>query len=236
MMKTIEARFIALGAALVSDVLDEAGHAPHAVDPALRPIGPARAFCGPAAVVRGERRVATRTAPAPGAVTPIYALPTLARPGAVLVFAAGGFRGGAVMGGMLAADLAEAGCAAVLTDGLIRDAAAISAGPMAVVAAGRIPVNGARRFEIVASGAPVAFPGADGAILIIRAGDLILGDEDGVVVIAHEDAARILEMAEELGRKEATLIAGGAGLSMQERARLRGARFAHIDWLRGAGA
>jgi 4-hydroxy-4-methyl-2-oxoglutarate aldolase len=227
-------RLLAIGSSVVSDVLDEAGFAIHALDPALRSIGPARAFCGPATVVRGERRAATRTSPAPGAIMPIYALPTMAPKGAVLAFAAGGFRGGAVMGGMLAADLAEAGCAAVLTDGLIRDADALAAGPMPVVAMGATPVNGARRFQIAAEGEPAPFPGLDGATLMIRPGDIILGDADGVVVIPADAAERILDMAEKLAEIENALLTNADGLSMAERARLRGERFGHLEWLRGA--
>lgn len=233
---TLYDRFKALGSSTVSDVLDEAGYHAQTLDPALFGVGSTKPFCGPACCVRGERRVATRTAAADGCYIPMYALPTLVEDGAVLVFAVGGFRGGAVLGGLIALDLTEAKAAAIVTDGFIRDRAELAAGTLPVVAAGGIPLNGARRIQITASGTPVTMPAPEGGTVTISPGDLIVGDSDGTVVVPASIAETVLEMGEEIARKEADLLANLHTMSMDARAKARADRMSHVSWIRKSEA
>lgn len=230
-MEMLRKRFGALGTALVSDVLDEAGWQAQTLDPALGLVA-GGGFCGPAICVRGERIAATRTRPGPGASLPLYALPTLARAGGVLVFATGGFRGGGVAGELLARDLASAGAAGLLTDGLVRDRAALGACGLPVAAAGAIPLNGARRIRIVETGAPVHLPGPEGAAVTIAPGDLALADADGAIIIPGHSAEDVLAMAEELADREDRLMRDAPSLSPAARAEARAARMDHMTWLR----
>jgi 4-hydroxy-4-methyl-2-oxoglutarate aldolase len=51
---------------------------------------------------------------------------------------------------------------------------------------------------------------------VVRPGDLILGDEDGVAVVAPERASEVLDAAEAIKRKEAGFrdaMAGGQQLA-----------------------
>jgi len=221
-----------LGSSTISDVLDEAGYHAQTLDTALFNVGSNDPFCGPACCVKGERRVATKTQAGEGCYTPMYALPTLNDDGAVLVFAVGGFRSGAVLGSLIARDLVEANAAAFITDGCIRDRAELAEGSLPVVAAGGIPTNGARRIQITASDVPVALPGLEGGVVIINPGDIIVGDADGTVVIPAAIADAVLEMGEEIARKEATMLANLHTLSMEDRAKARADRMSHVAWLR----
>ncbi|MHA6344421.1 RraA family protein [Roseivivax sp. CAU 1761] len=226
-------RFCAVGTAVVSDVLDEAGFPAQTLDPRLAAIGPARAFCGPAICVRAERRVATRNGAAAGALRPLYALPGLAAAGGVLVLATGGFRGGAVLGGLLADELAGMAVAGCVTDGLVRDRAEVAAA-LPVHAAGAIPANGARRVEIAAWDLPVALPGPEGDTLLVTPGDMVLGDGDGAVVIPAAVTQEVLAMAEELAAREDALTRRAAAMGAEDRARARAERLSHVVWLRDA--
>lgn len=231
-MTTMFDAFKALGTALVSDVLDEAGYHSQTLDPVLRPIGPIEPACGPAICVSGERSVFTRTDAGPGATLPLYNLPTLAEPGGILVFATSGFRGGGVTGELLAFDLNSAGVVGLVTDGMVRDRTALEQIGLNVVAAGVIPTNGARRFQITGWGHPITLPGPEGGVVRIRPGDLILMDADGVLIIPNDVAARILEMAEVLARKEDTLKSNTTTQSAEVRAKARAERMSHMVWLR----
>lgn len=229
---TLYDRLKRLGSSTVSDVLDEGGYHAQTLDTALFGVGNPDPFCGPACCVKGERRVATRTQAGEGCYIPMYALPTLNDAGAVLVFAVGGFRSGAVLGGLIARDLTEANAAGFVTDGCIRDRAELAKGTLPVVAAGGIPTNGARRIQIVDSGRSVVMPGLDGGTVTIHPGDVVLGDADGVVVIPAAIAADVLEMGEEILRKEEALLANLHNMTMQERATARADRMSHVAWLR----
>ena len=225
-------RFRAVGPSSVSDVLDEAGFHAQTLDPAIMSMGRGGAFCGPAICVRGERRVATRTTAADGCYLPMYGLPGFVDSGSVLVFAVGGFRGGAVLGGLIARDLTEAKAAAFITDGFVRDRDELAAGDLPVCAAGAIPSNGARRIQVTGQGLPVTLPGPEGGVVMVNPGDIIVGDADGVVVVPRDIARTVLEMAEEIARKEQVLLDNLDRLSMDERAVARAERMSHVVWLR----
>lgn len=227
--------FRLLGSSLVSDVLDEAGYHNQTIAPVLGPIGPAQPFCGPAVCVQGERQVSTANSPRSAAIRPLYELPLLVRSGTVLVLSTNGFRGGAVTGGLLAAELAQAGCVGILTDGMVRDRREIAEIGLPVRAAGTIPLNGARRYRLVGWNVLVSMPSPEGGVVTIRPGDLILGDDDGTVVIPQTVAPEILRMSRELQRREQALRDNAAGLSAEERAAARAARMSHVEWLRAVG-
>lgn len=158
------------------------------LDPALRPIGTARLF-GPAFTVRchiGDSRAALTAA-------------AIAPAGSVIVIAAGGTHRSTVWGGSSTRAAMRRGVAGVLTDGAVRDTAEIRALGWPVFAAGAA-VRGAVKNHPGWFGEPVSVGGA-----VIRPGDLIAADEDGVVVIPAADAEALLPLAERQAGKEAAL-------------------------------
>jgi regulator of RNase E activity RraA len=125
-----------------------------------------------------------------------------ARPGSVLVIdCRGDVRAGSV-GNILVTRLRARGATGLVTDGAVRDAGEIAAGAFPVFAAARsaaisLSVHHAADFDVpVACAAVSVFPG-----------DVLVGDEDGVVVIPRHLAAQIASPAAEQEALERFLLA-----------------------------
>lgn len=209
----------------VSDVLDEAGLPNHALSSSLFALIPGQRFVGRAACLKGEPFVQGKSQRATVAAD---TMERVVRPGTVLVIEAGDFQAGALLGGFVAFSLQQRGCAAIVTDGAIRDADEIRELGLQCVQRTITPVNGARRWRQTVSGEPVYLPGQTGARVLIRDDDYIVGDGDGVVVIPAEVVGQIVEDTEELLRIEkkigTELRAGGARHDVFK----ANPRFAHI--------
>lgn len=123
-----------------------------------------------------------------------YAALKLLRPGDIVVIASQGCDVCALIGDNLVGMMRNAGAAAVITDGLIRDAVGLDSIGLPVHAAGYSPKAPSKRG-----------PGTVGLSIqigdtTIESGDLIAADEDGVVVVP---AAMIAEVLVSLRRVEA---------------------------------
>jgi 4-hydroxy-4-methyl-2-oxoglutarate aldolase len=147
-----------------------------ALDWRIKPLDPTNArFCG----------VAVPCMAGPADILAVCAAIDLTQSGDVLVIATEAFRGTAVIGDIIAGVVRNRGLAAVVTDGCVRDAAGIRATGLPCFAAGVTPdsPNGSGPGT---AGLPVALGGRS-----VAAGDIVLGDADGVVVVpfARIDAA-----------------------------------------------
>jgi 4-hydroxy-4-methyl-2-oxoglutarate aldolase len=110
----------------------------------------------------------------------ILAALEIARPGDVIVAATEAFKGSAVVGDLFAAIAVTAAVTAIVTDGLARDSDGITATGLPVFAAGISP-NSAAQSGPGTVGLPVVISGVR-----IAPGDVVVGDRDGVVVIAQD--------------------------------------------------
>lgn len=122
-------------------------------------------------------------------------------PGDVLVVEARGRTDAGTIGDILALRARERGAAAVVTDGAVRDSAPVAATGLPVFAAGHHPAVLGRRhvpweFDSVVTCAGVA----------VRPGDVLVGDDDGVVVIPPALFDEVVNDAVEQERQE-TFIA-----------------------------
>jgi regulator of RNase E activity RraA len=130
-----------------------------------------------------------------------------ARPGDVLVVA--GNDEHAVSGELFATEALRRGVAGIVIDGLCRDSHTLAEIDLPVYARGVAPS------ACPAQAAPVVnVPIAIGAVEV-RPGDLVLGDDDGLVVGSEEEMRAVLDSAEAIERREAALrsaIEGGASL------------------------
>ena len=169
-----------LATTLASDATDGEGVLPtfiHPLSPAMRVVAQATT----ATVARDDAlsfRQATDRGPAPGTV--------------LVVGGASGSRR-ACMGGLVAREILVKGFDAVVTDGLVRDAADIRGTGLGVWCRGLCPIASQKR-----GGGQVGGGVVIGDVLV-RDGDWIVADEDGVVVWPRE------RYEELLGRAEATL-------------------------------
>lgn len=144
------------------------------IDPAIRP----QTFGGQPLRLLGTALTVAVSPPDFGAV--IHALDHV-RAGDVLVIAAGGQTENAMIGEILGGHLREKGCAGIIVDGAVRDIDILGNWPDFPVFSRSITPRGpvgAERGEINGS---VSFGGCT-----INAGDLVIGDRDGLIVLPPE--------------------------------------------------
>jgi len=118
------------------------------------------------------------------------------RPGDVLVIDAAGDLTNAVVGGIITAGAAMLGLAGVVVDGAIRDVAEIRERDFPVYARGvnhRGPYkNGPGEINV-----PVCIGG-----MVVQPGDIIVGDQDGLLAFPASEAAAIIDKALAQQKKE----------------------------------
>lgn len=113
----------------------------------------------------------------------------MATPGDVIVVDAGGDLTNAIIGELMAAMAIKRQVAGFVIDGAIRDAGAIQAGHLPVYAAG-VTHRGPYKDGPGEINVPISLGG-----MIVRPGDLICGDEDGVVCIPVDEAQAVYQLA-----------------------------------------
>jgi regulator of RNase E activity RraA len=162
------------------------------VDPAVRAMVPDVRMAGPAYTVVAEDDH-----------LPVMAALAEADSGDVLVIATnGGSR--AVFGELFATEARRRGLAGIVADGYCRDLRALRGIGLPVFARGTTPRSGATRSR-AAPGATVACAGVD-----VSPGDIVFGDDDGLLIAAAERIAAALETAELIGRSERAILAAQA--------------------------
>ena len=105
--------------------------------------------------------------------------------GRVIVVDGGGSRRCALLGDMIAADLAKNGWAGVVIFGCVRDVAALREIDLGVQALASTPRKSVRRGEGQVD-IPVSFGGMEW-----RPGEVLFADEDGVLTLSADDAAGV---------------------------------------------
>ncbi|CAL9335268.1 fumarylacetoacetate hydrolase family protein [Streptomyces sp. enrichment culture] len=119
------------------------------------------------------------------------------RPGHVLVMDARRDATAGTLGDILALRAAKRGAVGVVTDGAVRDSAAVADLDLSVYTAGSHPSVLGRRHVPWDTGVPIACGGA-----LVQPGDLIIGDADGVVVVPPDLAAELVADCREQERQE----------------------------------
>lgn len=143
-------------------------------------------MAGPALTVR------TR----PGDNLVVHKALDLARPDEILVIDAGGEVVNAILGELMCHYAASRGIAGLVVDGAVRDKAAISDGPIPVFARG-VSHRGPYKSGPGEIHGPVSLGG-----VAVHDGDIIVGDDDGVVVVPRARAEAIIAAAEALAVRE----------------------------------
>jgi 4-hydroxy-4-methyl-2-oxoglutarate aldolase len=202
----IRARFPRLAAAdlaplrgrstsFVVDAMNGRGALHHAI----KPLDPASRMVGSALTARAGAR---------DNLAALAAL-DLIEPGDVLVIATQGFEGTATLGDNMARIAQMRGAVGVVTDGMARDAAEIIALGLPVFCRGVTPNS-----AFPSGPGEVGLPLAMGEVTI-TAGDLILGDRDGVVVVPRAQLAAVTARLELVAAKEAEMHAKVAAREMR---------------------
>jgi regulator of RNase E activity RraA len=134
---------------------------------------------------------------------PVMAALAEAAPGDVLVIAAnGGSR--AVFGELFATEASRRGLSGIVSDGFCRDLRGLRGIGLPVFARGTTPRSGTT-VSRTALGATVTCGGVE-----VSPGDMVFGDDDGVLIATAERIASALETAELIGRSERAILAAQA--------------------------
>lgn len=124
----------------------------------------------------------------------------LAQPGDVIVIDAGGDTNRAIFGGLMISYCKVRGLAGVIVDGAIRDYRELADMDFPVYAKGVTP-NGPYKNGPGTIGETISFGGK-----VVRPGDIIVGDEDGIIIIKPEQAEELHKAAQGVVAKEAAIL------------------------------
>lgn len=161
------------------------------LDGRVKPIGGARAFCG----------VALPCYAGPSDNLAAFGALTIAEPGDVIVCATDSISVSAVAGDLLLGMMKNRGVVAFVTDGFVRDVEGIRSVDLPCFAAGLTPNSPARNGPGTV-GLPIVVGG-----VAVNAGDIAIGDEDGVVIVAKARIAQTIARLPAIRAAEADLDA-----------------------------
>lgn len=153
------------------------------VDPRLRPVRPfadGKRLAGCAVTARCE----------PADYGPVHHAIAVAKAGEVIVVDAGGRRDAAMIGELLSGAARRKGVAGVVVDGAVRDIGTLASWPNFPVFSRGNTARGPSSMERGEVNGPVTLGGVS-----VTPGDLVLGDDDGLVVIPCREAEARLEAA-----------------------------------------
>jgi 4-hydroxy-4-methyl-2-oxoglutarate aldolase len=131
----------------------------------------------------------------------LFAALAIAQPGDILIAATDGFTATSVTGDLLVGMAKNRGMRGLVTDGLVRDVAGIVPVGLPVYCAGITP-NSPVRNGPGTVGQPVVMGG-----VAIESGDLVIGDNDGIVVIPRGQVSAVLKRLPDIRAAEAALEA-----------------------------
>ncbi|MFV0490885.1 MAG: 4-carboxy-4-hydroxy-2-oxoadipate aldolase/oxaloacetate decarboxylase [Pseudorhodobacter sp.] len=182
---------LALARSVTPATIHEAQDRIGAIDPTIKPVKPGLTLCGPAVTVSC----------APGDNMMLIAAIGTAQPGDVLVVSAGGFRPQGGFGEVLATACHSKGIAGLVIDAGVRDGAAIRKMGFPVFSAG-LAMQGTVKETVGFVNKPIVLGG-----IAINPGDIVSGDDDGVVHLKREDITRVCELGRAREAKEEEIMA-----------------------------
>jgi 4-hydroxy-4-methyl-2-oxoglutarate aldolase len=169
------------------------------VDPAVRAMIPDVRMAGPAFTVLAEDDH-----------LPVMTALADAAPGDVLVVATGGSTR-AVFGELFVTEARRRGLAGIVADGLCRDLRGLRATGLPIYARGTTPRSGTS-VSRAALGRGIVCGGVE-----VSPGDIVFGDDDGLLIASADRISAALDTAEAIGRSERAILAAQArGESLHE--------------------
>ncbi|GGM33448.1 RraA family protein [Microbacterium saperdae] len=172
--------------AVLSDIMDGLGLGGQVADPSLRPLQAGMRVVGYA---RPCRAVSVNREPEAPYAALMQIIDDL-QDQDVLLIAMDQHATSAIFGGLLATAVSSAGGRGVIVDGFARDADEIVEIGMPTFVKGLVPLDSYGRDEVVEIDQPITIAGVPAG-----RGDLVFGDEDGLVVVPHARLGEVLRLA-----------------------------------------
>lgn len=189
----VVAKFAAAPSGNVSDAAGRGG----SLDPAIKPRTPNFRFAGPALTIDAGRHDNLA----------FWAALDSVQAGDVMMVTTHDHTDCAVVGDLIISFARNRGAVAVVTDGMIRDVEALEEVGLPVYSRGVRP-SGPQKAGPGSVGLPIWMGGQR-----IEAGDIVVGDRDGVVVVRRDQIETALPILDEIAAKEAGMEEDGkAGL------------------------
>jgi 4-hydroxy-4-methyl-2-oxoglutarate aldolase len=179
-------RFERLSAATVYEAAGQVG----AMNHDIRPLALGMRVCGPALTVWCP----------PGDNLMLHKAVSVAQPGDVLVADVGGCLEGGSWGEILTIAARERGIAGLVSNGSVRDVGRLLSLEFPVFCRG-VSMKGTTKKKLGRVNHPVWCGG-----VCVRPGDLVIGDDDGVVVVARERIRDVLQLAVERVEREEEIL------------------------------
>ena len=172
--------------AVVCDALDALGHHDRSARAAIRPLTSEGVLVGRCRTTLWADMA--HEDPHPYAIE-LEAVDAL-RSGDVMVAAAHGSVRSGVWGELLSTAARNAGCLGAVVDGAVRDVAKMRAMAFPVFARGTCPLDSRNRQRVTDLDVPVEFAG-----VLVRPGDLVVADADGIAFVPAEAESEVLAYA-----------------------------------------
>jgi len=193
-------QFRGIGTATIHEASGRKG----AVDFSIKPITRGVRICGPAFTVQCH----------PLDNLMLHKALEKAQPGDVLVAMVGGHYEGGYFGGLMATSAVAGNLGGLAIDGCIRDSEEIIRMGFPVFCRG-FSIRGTTKTVLGLINHPILFGG-----VLVYPGDLIIGDDDGMVVVSREDCKSVLEKSiqrvETEKKKSAQLKAGASSVELNK--------------------
>ena len=193
-------RFRGIGTATVHEAYGRKG----AVDSAIKPMRSGVRVCGPAFTVQCH----------PGDNLMLHKALERAQPGDVLVTTVEGYYEAGYWGALMATSAVARGLGGLAIDGCVRDSAEIIKMGFPIFCRG-FCIKGTTKTVLGWINHPILFGG-----ILVHPGDLILGDDDGMVVVRREECGTVLENSiqriEAEKKKEQKLKSGTSSVELNK--------------------
>lgn len=195
-LQDLTARLAKLDVSDVADQFDRFGLVPPVLARELKPVGAVRKFCGPAFCISGHKLNTAGWLAMPTGRDSLYdSLDVRVPPGAVLLFATGGYDDTAVFGGGTGLALKQRGVAGAIIDGAVRDVAELAGYGLPVLARAVSAIRFVGRFAVTAVDAAIELRGLAGTVQAVT-GDLVLCDADGAIIVPGGLAQHVIDATE----------------------------------------
>lgn len=183
-----------LRAALVSDALDAIGIRDQCLPPHIRPIQPGQHLVGHAFTVAVTTVTSVPDVPYVGLLNALDAL------GEGDVFIASGLADDAdvaIWGELISEASRSRGALGAVCNGYGRDTQLVRAAGFPAFTRGSVPYDSNGRSEVVGHGQPITI-----GSVTIACGDLVVGDDDGVVIVPIDHIPEVIDIALAKGAAE----------------------------------